>query len=138
MDKTFDDIKLFELNQKDKMEFIIEDVISIIIVFNLDNRESFENIGKILMDLKKLYKFNGKIYLIGSSETGFKKTTDEEEVMSFINQSKIFAEYTEIIKYDKKTTMDFFKKIINFSAETAKIKKIPDNSNSPNMSCFLI
>ena len=49
-------LEIFEVNQKDKIQHIVQNSISIIIVFNLDNRESFENIGSLLTKLNT-YKF---------------------------------------------------------------------------------
>ena len=133
-------LEIFEVNQKDKIQHIVQNSISIIIVFNLDNRESFENIGSLLTKLNT-YKFIGDVYILGSSLTGF-KTTCEEEVLNYL-KSCLYpnTKYKEIVNYEEKIMKDFFDDVIQKSYLNFKSRKSSDVTD-PNITnlknCLII
>ena len=128
VDKTIFDIKIYELSSKEKkMEFIIQESISIVLVFNLDERSSFENLGNNIIQLKKVYKFENNFYILGSSPNN-DKCTYEDEVSCLIQKCELTKNYNEITKYDVASINKYFLNLITTSVESLKNKKKPDKS----------
>lgn len=128
-------IKIFELNLKDNIEYFIMEATSIILVFDLENIESFENCGNILKDLKNVNNFIDEISLIGVSVTGFKIPVNDE-LSSLLKNTEIIVKYYEITHFNKKDIEEIFNRIMAESSKIVKDKKVPDDS-SDNVSCIV-
>lgn len=128
-------IKIFELNLKDNIEYFIMEATSIILVFDLENIESLENCGNILKDLKNVNNFIEEIYLIGVSVTGFKIPVNDE-LSSLLKNTEIILKYYEITHFNKKDIEEIFNRIMAESSKIVKDKKVPDDS-SDNVSCIV-
>lgn len=136
IDKSFYEIKLFELSSNEKkLETIVQKAITIVLVFNLDDRNSFENLGNKLIQQLKSFKFENEFYILGSSPNN-QKSTCLEEVNALIQTCELQGKYFEINDFDQKAISTFFETVFKESADSLKTKKKPDK-NTVNTSCIV-
>jgi hypothetical protein len=135
LDKNKYNIKIFELNLNDNSEYFITEAISIVLVFDSEDIESLQNCGNVIRTLKHDNNFQGQIYLIGISVTGFKIPVNDE-LSSLLKNTEIEVKYYEISNYNKKDIEEVFSTIMRESSKIVKDKKVPDKSPD-NLSCIV-
>jgi len=124
---------MYELSSKEKkIEYFVNESISIILIFNLDDRSSFENMGNDIIHLKT-FKLENDFYVLGSSAYN-QQCTCEDEVNALLQACNFPAKYYEIFKYDQNSIKSFFNEVVKNSKESLKTKKKADKSNL-NTSC---
>jgi hypothetical protein len=124
------EIQIFEVTSKEKkkIEHLVQEAISIVMIFNLDERSSFENLGNNITYLKNLFKNMEKdLYILGSSPNN-DKSTYEEEVNCLVKTCDIKAQYNEIFIFDENSIKSYFNTLIQNSIDSLKTKKKGDKA----------
>jgi hypothetical protein len=128
VDKIFYDIDIYELSIKEKkLEYFASKSISIVLLFNLDERDSFESLGDQILRIQS-YKHETNFFIVGISVNN-KPSTSTDEVNALLQTCKFEAEYNEIINYNQTSIDTFFNTVIKCSSESLKTKKKADKSN---------
>ena len=102
-DRTIDEKKykvyFYEFNYyDDKMLPFLQECMTVVLIFDLNNRESFDNLFEWFKFLKENYKGdNKKIYLYGNYKYGSTNLlTGQDEINDSMTFDKIDAEYIDI------------------------------------------
>ena len=128
VDMIFYDLEIYELSIKEKkLEFFASKSISIILVFNLDERDSFENLGNQILRIQSLNN-ETNLYILGSSINN-KPSTSTDEVNALLQTCNFKADYNEIINFNQNSIESFFNNVIKCSSESLKTRKKADKSN---------
>jgi GTPase SAR1 family protein len=135
LDRNKYNIKIFELNFNDNSEYFITEANSILLVFDSEDIESLQNCGNVIRNLKHVNNYQGQIYLIGISVTGFKIPVNDE-LSSLLKNTEIEVKYYEISNFNKKDIEEVFSTIMSESSKIVKDKKVPDKSPD-NVSCIV-
>ena len=121
-----------------KLEHLVNEANSIILVFNLDERSSFENLGNNIIQLKKAYKFDNDLIFLGNSPAD-EQTAEEEEIEELIKKAEIEkAIIHKIVGYDEKKIKEVINDVIKLTINSLKSKKNPEKKSSDQTSCIFI
>lgn len=135
----FYEVRFIELSLKEKkLQYFVQESISIILVFNLEDRTSFENLGNKMIQLKKIYKFENYLFILGSSPNNDESNNidNKEEIKCLMQTCELKGKYEEISQYNQDKINCFFNSVLISSIESLKSKKKSDKS-SINTSCII-